>query len=244
MKVLAKIAAFLLCFVLFLVLRFPYDSLVERAVRQAELATGATILYQPSSAGPFGVKVKNLNVRLASGASLQFDSARIFPTRNGLSATAYQGESEMEVGFNGRLLEVELADVTVVTGSDVIGTTRATGQMQYQVRTREGDGSLRLVVPEIGLPLPISDKQVELGSTFVIKNIGTPELPRTGVSTELKLLSGDGKSSANGTVSLEGQPRPNPPLLNGTLRYETPIARGTLRLSGSWNDPAVNVTRK
>ena len=244
MKVLNKIAAFIVCFVLFLILRFPYDSLVERAVRQAELATGATILYKPSSAGPFGVKVKDLTVRMASGAQLQFDTARIFPTRRGLSATAYQGESEMEVGFNGKLLELTLEDVTVVTGSDVIGTTRATGQLNYDVRSRAGEGALRLVVPEIGLPLPISDRQVELGSTFVIKNIGTPDLPRTGVTTELKLLSGDGKSSANGKINLEGQPAPNPPLLNGNLRYETPSLRGTLRLGGSWNDPSINVTRK
>ena len=99
MRVLLKIGAFAVLFVLFLIWRFPYDSLVERAVRKAEDATGATILYTPSSAGPFGVKVKDLTVRLASGASLKFDSARIFPTSDGLSATAYQGDSEMEVDF-------------------------------------------------------------------------------------------------------------------------------------------------
>jgi hypothetical protein len=237
MKVLIKIGAFLVLFVLFLVWRFPYDSLVERAVRQAEVATGATILYQPSSAGPFGVKVKDLTVRMASGASLKFETARIFPTRQGLQATAYQGDSEMEVEFDVTTLKVKLNDITVQTGSEMIGETRATGELVYGVRTREGEGALRLVIPEMGLILPLPDRSVEMGSTFVIRNVGTPELPRTGVSTELKLLSGDGSASANGTVALEGQPPPNSPLINGTLRYESPLGRGTLRISGTWDKP-------
>lgn len=236
MKVLIKIAVFLLLFVVFLVWRFPYDNLVERAVRQAEIATGATILYKPSSAGPFGVKVKDLHVRMASGASLKFETARIFPTRRGLVATAYQGDSEMNVEFDVATLNVKLDDITVQTGNDMIGETRATGELEYGVRTREGKGSLRLVIPEVGLILPLPDKSIEMGSTFVIRNVGTPEIPRTGVSTEIKMLSGDGSASANGTVSLEGQP-PGPPLLNGTLRYESPLGRGTVRLSGTWDKP-------
>lgn len=235
MRVLLKVGAFLVLFVLFLIWRFPYDSLVERAVRKAEDATGATILYTPSSAGPFGVKVKDLTIRLASGASLKFDSARIFPTSDGLSATAYQGDSEMEVDFDGTNLEVKLNDISVQTGTEMIGTTRATGEMAYNVRSREGNGSLRLVIPELGIILPL-DKSIEMGSTFVIRNVGTPEVPRTGVSTELKLLSGDGSASANGTIAIEGQP-PGPPLINGTLRYESPLGRGTLRLSGTWDKP-------
>lgn len=244
MRVLAKIGAYIVLFAIFLLWRFPYDSLIERAVRQAELATGATILYQPGSAGPLGVKVKDLHVRMASGASLRFDSARIFPTWGGLNATAYQGENEMKVGFDGTLLTLALSDITVQTGNSVIGTARVTGKVDYAVRTRDGGGSLRLVVPEIGLPIPIPDKSVELGSTFTIRNIGTPEIPLTGVSTELKLISGDGSSSANGTVSLQGQPPPSSPLLDGTLRFEVPTGRGTLRLSGTWDNPVTNIIPK
>lgn len=237
MKLLAKIAAFILFFVLFLIWRFPYDGLVERAVRQAELATGATIIYKPVSAGPFGVKVKDLNVRLASGASIKFETARIFPTRSGLNATAYQGESEMEVNFNGTLLKVGLDDITVQTGNSMIGTTRATGTLDFNVRSRDGKGDLRLVIPELGIIMPMPDKSVEMGSTFIIRNVGTPEAPRTGVSTDLKMLSGDGSASANGTIALEGQAPPASPVLNGTLRYESPLGRGTLRISGSWDKP-------
>ena len=239
MKAFIKIVAFAVFFGLFLLLRFPYDSLVERAVRQAETATGATILYSPGSAGPFGVRVKNLSVRMASGAHLQFDSAKIYPSRNGLKATAFQGENEMRVNFNGSLLEVELDDITVKTGNAFIGTTRGTGSMTYGVHTRDGKGELRLVVPQLGLP--IFGDSVDIGSTFVIKNTGTEQQPLTGVSAELKLLSGDGSSSANGTISLQGQPPPSSPLLNGTLRYEKPSGRGTVRLSGTWDNPVKKI---
>lgn len=244
MKVFIKIAAFLVLFVLFLLWRFPYGSLVERAVRQAELATGSTILYQLGSAGPFGVKVKDLNIRTQSGAALQFDMARIFPTRHGLTATAYQGENEMKIDFNGSVLELELDDINVQTGNVDIGTARATGDMTFAVRTREGKGTIGLDIPEIGLPIPLQDRHVNLGSTFVIRNTGTPELPRTGISVDLKIISSDGSSSATGPISLEGQAPPNSPLLNGTLRYETPNARGTLRLSGTWDKPVKTVVRK
>lgn len=241
MRALIKLGVFFILFLLCLVWKFPYDSLVERAVRQAEVATGATILYQPGNAGPFGVTVKDLTVRLASGASLQFVSARIFPTRSGLRATAYQGDNEMKVDFTGANIKVELNDITVQTGSSMIGVTRATGEVLYGIRTREGKGSLRLVIPELGIPLPLPDKSMELGSTFLIRNVGTPELPRTGISTDLKLLSGDGSASANGTVSLEGQPPPAVPQLNGTLRYESPLGRGTLRISGTWDKPVTQI---
>lgn len=241
MRAFIKVLAFFVLFALFLVWRFPYDSLVARAVREAEIATGSTILYKSDSAGPFGVKVRDLTVNLVSGASIQFDSARIFPTRGGLRATAYQGDDEMGVRFNGTQLEVDLRGISVQTGNEMIGTTSATGNIAYNVHTHEGDGTLGLEIPELGVPVPLSDPSVSLGSTFVIKNIGTAESPRTGVSTEIKLMSGDGNSTANGTISIEGQPPPTAPLLNGTLRFEMPTGRGTLRLSGSWDNPVTKI---
>ncbi len=239
MKILIKIAAFVAIFLLVLVWRFPYDSLVEKSVRRAEAVTGATIIYHPVSAGPFGVRVSDLQIRMPSGASLTFDTARIFPSKQGLSTTAYQGENEMTVSLSPATLVVNLKEIMVGTGSPEIGDAKVTGSLNYQLATKEGEGDLRLVIKELKIPLPIPDPQVEIGSTYTIRNIGTPERPRTGVSAAVKLLNKD--FSANGTISLEGQPAPSSPLINGNLRFEAPTGRGTIQLSGSWDKPSTKI---
>jgi hypothetical protein len=242
MKALIKIAAFIAIFLVVLVWRFPYDSLVESSVRRAETATGATIIYQPVSAGPLGVRVSDLQISMPSGASIQFDSAKIFPTRQGLWATAKQGDNEMQVTVSPSTLTLKLTDIKVQTGSDGIGDAKATGDLTYQLATREGQGTLRLVIPELKLPLPI-DPAVEIGSTYTIRNVGTPQQPRTGVSAELKMMSKD--ITANGTISLEGQPPPSRPILNGNLSYEhQSLGRGSLQLSGSWDKPSIKTIPK
>lgn len=215
---------------------------MEKAVREAEQATGATILYKPSSAGPFGVKVNDLSIRMRSGTTLEFDSARIFPTKKGLNATAYQGENEMLVSYDGSLLTLKLTEISVKSGTDVIGgQTTATGDLSYAPGTREGKGTLRMVIPDVGALLPLPVGKAELGSSFVLRNVGTPDFPRTGVSAEVKLLGGNNAASANGTITIEGQPPPQAPLINGNLRYEFQNRRGSVRLSGSWDKPTTQI---
>jgi hypothetical protein len=242
MKILIKMVAFVAIFLLVLLWRFPYDALVEKTVRRAEASTGSTIIYQPVSAGPLGVKVSDLQINMPSGASIRFDSARIFPTREGLRATAYQKENEMKVTVSPSLLTMTLTDIQVETGSEGIGQARATGNLTYGLATREGKGELRLVIPELKLPLPIPDPSMEIGSVYTIRNVGTPQQPRTGVSAEIKLLNKD--IAANGTVSLEGQPPPSRPLINGNLSFDAPTGQGTLQLGGTWDKPSIKMNPK
>jgi hypothetical protein len=242
MRVLAKIGAFLVIFLVVLILRFPYDTLVEKSVRRAETATGATIIYDPVSAGPLGVKVSNLQITMTSGASIRFDTARLFPTREGLTAKAYQKENEMAVTVTPTSLTMKLTNIEVETGSEGIGKAGATGTLNYGLSSREGNGELRLVIPDLKLPLPV-DPSIEIGSAFTIRNVGTPEQPRTGVSVEVKLINKD--ITATGTVSLEGQPPPSRPLLNGNLSYDgTTIGRGNLQLGGTWDKPSIKMNAK
>lgn len=242
MKILIKIAVFLGVFLLVLIWRFPYDALVEKSVRQAESSTGATIIYTPVSASPFGVRVSDLQVNMPSGASIRFDSAKIFPTRSGLWATAKQKENEMKVTVSPTTLTLNLTDIQVETGSEGIGQAKATGNLTYGLQSKEGKGELRLVIPELKLPLPIPDPSMEIGSSFTIRNVGTKEQPRTGVSAEVKLLNKD--IAANGTVSLEGQPPPSRPLINGNLSFDAPTGQGTLQLGGSWDKPSIKLNPK
>lgn len=242
MNFLIKTAVFLAIFTVVLIWRFPYDALVEKSVRRAEAATGATIIYQPVSAGPLGVRVSDLQINMPSGASIRFDSARIFPTRQGLRATAYQKDNEMKVTVSPSTLDLTLTSISVETGSEGIGTATATGTLTYQLTTREGKGELRLVIPELKLPLPIPDPSMEIGSVYTIRNVGTPQQPRTGVSAEVKLLNKD--IAANGTISLEGQPPPSRPLINGNLSFDAPTGQGTLQLGGTWDKPSIKMNPK
>lgn len=223
--------------------RFPYDALIERSVRRAEIATGATITYQPLSASPLGVKVADLQIHLPSGASLVFDSAKIYPSREGLRATAYQKDNPMTVTVTPSTLTLKLTNINVDTGSEGVGKASVTGDLSYQLATREGKGQLGFKIPELKLPLPISDPSMEIGSSFTIRNVGTLEQPRTSVSSEVKLLNKD--ITANGTISLEGQPPPAKPLINGNLSYEhQQFGRGSLQLGGSWDKPSIRAIPK
>lgn len=240
MRILAKIAAFLVIFGVVLSLKFPYDALVEKSVRRAEELTGATVLYRPVSAGPFGVKVSDLEVRLRSGASLRFDSARIFPTRQGLSATAYQEDNEMEVSLNLTQLELKLTDILVQSGSEAVGQARVTGDLTYVFNEQRGGGEMRLVVPELKLPLPVPDHVLEVGATYQIRN-GQPDQsdPWLGVRAEVRLTGGQ-HYTGSGTVNLTPQP-PNSPNVNGNINFEAPPHKGILRLSGTLDKLATNV---
>ncbi len=241
MRIFLKTVAFLIVFLAVLVWQFPYETLMERSIRRAEASTGATILYQPVSASLFGVRVSDLQITLPSGPSINFDSARIFPTRRGMRATAYQGENEMAIRLTPTRIELNLVDINVDTGSEVVGTARVTGELGYALAAREGEGALRLVVPELKLALPIPETSVEIGSSFVIRNVAEEGPPRTGVSAEVKLLSGDNLFTANGTISMQSMPPPYRPELNGNLRFEAPTGRGTLRLGGNWDKPVTSI---
>lgn len=242
MRILIKIVAFLAIFIVVLILRFPYDALVEKSVRRAESSTGATIIYQPVSAGPLGVRVNDLQINMPSGTAIRFDSATISPTFSGVRVTAKQKDNEMKATVSPSTLDLSLTSITVETGSEGIGEATATGTLHYKMALREGNGELRLVIPELKLPLPIPDPSMEIGSVFTIRNVGTPQQPRTGVSAEVKLLNKD--IAANGTVSLEGQPPPSRPLINGNLSFDAPTGQGTLQLGGTWDKPSIKLNPK
>lgn len=139
-------------------------------------------------------------------------------------------------------LTLSLKGIKVETGSEGIGQATATGELTYDLNSREGKGELRLVIPELKLPLPIPDPSMEIGSVYTIRNLGTPDKPRTGVSAEVKLVNKD--IEANGTVSLEGQPPPSRPLISGNLSFDAPTGHGTLQLGGTWDKPSIKMNPK
>lgn len=239
MKILIKIAAFFVIFVVVVAWKFPYDTLVEKSVRRAEERTGATVLYRPVKAGPLGVRVSDLHITTRSGASLKFDSARIFPTRHGLSGTAYQGENEMKVSLNLTHLTLELTDISVQTGSTMMGQARVTGNLDFELGPQEGGGVLRLVVPDLWLPLPLPEQSLELGATYKVRGRTSAEQSWSGVSAEIKMLGTD--FNGDGRVSLQPQPS-GPPVVSGSINFEAPPrGKGVLRLSGTWDNVVTDI---
>lgn len=226
----------LLLYLVFLVVRFPYDTLVERSVRLLEASTGASVIYTPVSAGPLGVQVRDLVLTLASGASLSFSEALIRPTTSGLVARLGQDEGQATARLSHRQLTVTLNDVEVETASEELGLTRLSGDLTYDLRGRQGQGHLRMVVPNFRAPLPIPETPLEVGASFNIANAGTQEQPRSRVASDVRLVTQDQKFSADGTVTIESQVT-GQRALSGNLRFESPQGRGMLRVGGTWKNP-------
>lgn len=241
MRVLLNIVLGLGLFLFFLVLRLPYDTMVERSVRELEASTEVSLSYTPVSAGPTGVRLSELRLKMPSGARLAFTRARLFPTRAGLRAELFQEGGSAKLRLNRRDLKVTLASVEVETNNQYLGTCRLTGDFSYDIRDRFGKGSLGLVSPNFNAPIPVSDAPLEVGSSFVIKNVGTPEQPRSSITAQINLVSRDNTFSADGPITLEAQVAGGKPTISGNLRFEAPTGRGTLRLGGDWEQPKIDI---
>ncbi len=237
MRFVGKLLLVVFLFLFFLAWRFPYDTLVERSVRNLESNTGVQLSYTPVSAGPMGVKVRDVKVTLPSGANLIFNSTRFFPIRGGVKAELIQEEGEAELSLANGVVTVEMANVVVDTNNSEIGTTRLTGDLSYSLAEHDGKGHLRMVVKEFAA-LPV-DGALELGSSFVIRNLGSPDA-NSDISAQLKLVSQDGTFSADGPVTLKPQPGGSP-FISGNLRFDHPLGPGTLILGGRWNDLQMRV---
>lgn len=240
MKIFGRVVLGVILYLLFLVWLFPYDSLVERTIRNLESTTGASVSYTPVSAGPTGVRLKNVTVALPSGATLTVAEARAFPTREGIWAELKQDQGLCQVRLDYRRVDLEMDSLEIDTGSSQFGVSRFTGTMGYDLQERTGKGELHLAMPKFQAPL-IPETSIDVGGPFEIHNSGTALAPHSSVTADLKLVSGDSSFSASGPVVIQAQPTGGSPLLSGNLRFEAPTGRGMLRLGGTWGDPTWTV---
>ncbi|MBI3928598.1 MAG: hypothetical protein HY319_23870 [Armatimonadetes bacterium] len=229
-------------YLIFLVIRFPYETLVERSIATVEQATGAAISWTPESAGPLGVHMRDLDIQLASGAHLAFGEARLHPTWSGLVATLSQEGGIASVRLSHRELQLNLKDVEVDTASTELGITRLTGDLLYDLQSHGGSGDLGMKIPNFQAPLPIPEIPIELGAKITIQRLGGESAARAGstVTAETRILGGQ-EFSAEGTVQITTQAGGGSPMLNGSLRYEAQQNRGTLTIGGTWENPTWSV---
>jgi len=85
MKLLAKVGVWLLVFVLVLLVRLPYETILSRVIASTEKATGIVITWDEMSMGFTGVNLNKLLVTLPTGGYFTADKAFIGYSLKGLS---------------------------------------------------------------------------------------------------------------------------------------------------------------
>ncbi len=93
MKLLAKVGIWLVVFVLVLLVRLPYETILSRVIASTEKATGIVITWDEMSMGLTGVNLNKLLVTLPTGGYFTADKAFIGYSVKGLSVNFTQYDS-------------------------------------------------------------------------------------------------------------------------------------------------------
>ena len=93
MKLLAKACVWLVVFVLILLIRLPYETILSRVIASTEKSTGIVITWDEMSMGLTGVNLKKLLVTLPTGGYFTADKAFIGYSLKGLSVNFTQYDS-------------------------------------------------------------------------------------------------------------------------------------------------------
>lgn len=227
-------AAWLALFGAFLAFRFPYQAAFNRFVAEVQEATGAQLSWREARAGPLGLALKEAEVLLPSGARVGADRVRLRPAWGGLAGELSQIEAggKARLRLRGAALELRAEDLRVDTGMAGLGTIRVSGELAYDLRSREGEGTLRMALGKLAIPLPLPDSPIEVGARVVVaEGAGEGAEVRADVG-----LSGEGLSG-KGQVRLRSLPGGGPPALSGTLRVDSPGGQAALQLGGTWGRP-------
>lgn len=238
MRFLKYLVVGIFLYIVFLIWRFPYQTLVERSIARVENATGAKIVYTPGRASIFGVELKDVSVQATSGARMSFVSATLSPGLTGLTARLIQEKGSAQVNLTGsQQLTLSMENIDVETGSQEFGRVRVPkgSTLTYNLKSRDGSGDIRLEVAKFQAPLPIPEMALEVGAHLQI----APKQSTAGGGSELRAdvrLLGGTEFSANGPILVDSPPG-GAPRLSGTLSFKTPLKSGTLRIEGNWPKP-------
>ncbi len=238
MRTLRILLAWMAVFLLFVVLRFPYRAVFERTVAQVEAATGADLAWEDAEVGLLGVDLRGFSLHLPSGARFQADRARIRPAWRGLTAsfTQTQAAGSASARLQGNALTFQAEKLQVQSGSRDLQTVRASGEMDYDLGNRQGQGEVRLALPELSGVLPMPIPSLEVGAKVSIKPVAGKEPGGTDVTSDINLF-GEG-ISGKGRVNLHSLPGGGPPRLNGSLQIDAgQLGTHQVRVGGTWGRP-------
>ena len=231
-----RVLLFLTVFVATLIWHFPYDRAIADRVAKLEERTGIQVDYTPVSASAAGVEWHDVRLTAPSGMQISFDDAKLRPSWSGMSAYASQGKGQgrLVMGRNGEL-SVRTDQLKLESGSTQFGTMIVSGNITHNLNQRNGEGNVRLELPNHKIPLPVDQVTFEVGSRLFWQDRGQGYELRA----EIKLTGGT-ELAADGNILMEPQPG-QPAKLSGSINFQTKLGKGRLLLLGNWKSPSWTV---
>ena len=241
MRYASKIGIWLAVFLVVLAVRFPYEPVFLRLITKVQETTQAQISWDEVSASIFGAKLKGLRVSMPSGFAFSADQAEITPSLKGLKITCTQTAKDgnasalltkNSVDFKSEKLEME-------TGSQDLGTIIMAGNLTYALSDASVKGEARFVIPDLSGLLPVSLKNVEIGSAISTDSSAGNKDNQTIVNALTLYGQGlDGDGTLNLTYPKDG----GSPNLSGELHVNAAGAGSqTIKLGGTWAQPQWNL---
>lgn len=241
MRYAAKIAIWLAVFLAVLAIRFPYEPVFLRIIKQVQETTQAQISWDELHASILGAKFQGFRVIMPSGFAFSADQAAISPSLKGLTIsctqTAKDGKASAlvtnkNIEFNADKLEVD-------TGSKDIGTVKMSGNLAYALEDASVKGEARFVIPDLSGMLPISLKNIEIGSAISTEAAGAQKDTTTIVNA--LTIYGEGLDG-DGTLKFTYTKGSDSPALSGALNVNAAgLGSQTIELGGTWAQPQWNL---
>lgn len=198
MKILLKIAVWLLVFAAVLLIRFPYESVLSHAMSNLEADTGIVVNWEDAKVGLGSMRMKGLSVSIPSGSRFQADKAAVSVIKGGMRIRFTQNDpasilkkalelSEAESVSPSMIapdepgtaslkaaapsvLSFESDNLVVNTGSKSLQAIILSGNLD--IVNSEGKGVINLKVPSLKIDaLPIPLQNIEIGSTVTMSPV-------------------------------------------------------------------------
>ena len=198
MKILLKIAVWLLVFAAVLLIRFPYESVLSHAMSNLEADSGIVVNWEDAKVGLGSMRMKGLSVSIPSGSRFQADKAAVSVIKGGMRIKFTQNDpasilkkaldlSEAESISPSMLapdepgtaslkaaapsvLSFESENLVVNTGSNSLQAIILSGNLD--LANSEGKGVINLKVPYLKIDaLPIPLQNIEIGSTVTMSPV-------------------------------------------------------------------------
>ncbi|MGM9992702.1 MAG: hypothetical protein ACI376_07680 [Candidatus Bruticola sp.] len=141
MKILLRVAVWVAVFVLVLLLRLPYETILTRVIASAESSTGISITWDEMSMGLTGINLNKLLVTIPSGGYFTADKAFVGYSLSGLSVDFTQYDSAKVLA--------EASRRSSSPNSEAAASSASSSDSSNQANIVPGTASLRINASEL-----------------------------------------------------------------------------------------------